>query len=1020
MADLLRKHLEEKAKEHSGLSLLFNQWCFDEKLIPKALQTIGSLFPHYSRHDESHSKQILVNIERLLGPSLSKLSATDTWLILEAAYWHDIGMVVPSEDIEAIFQDPDFKEYVKGISSDPAHELCEFARCFETSKLTTCFTGAASPLDAVEKFRYLIAEWFRRKHSVRANEIVLDPWARAGISSPRTELIPARLFRLLGRVCQMHGADFESLTAADGLAFKESGLANEDCHPRFVACLLRLGDLLDLDDNRFCPVMQRIAGDSRPRLSKAHEAKHAAIRHFRLDRERIEVHAECETIESYLESFKWFDWLKLELQNQMATWDLIAPSRDLGLLPTLGEVKVRLDGEFQILQEGQRPQFTVDGAKVFDLLKGTNIYADPYVCVRELLQNAVDSTLIAAWLSKRRLHGTEYWDSPESASSAFSDRAIKVELEEMPRAASDDSSKTRWLLKVSDNGTGVSYSDLSYMLRVGASQRNRKRQQYINEMPQWMRPSGAFGIGLQSIFLLSEKVSFKSKNIFDSACVDVEMHSPTGDKEGLVLVKSTPNDLDRAYGAVFEMEFYLDRFPKKWTVSLDRKKSIAMQFMEDLDPVLDASFPWEAGQIADKIVQFASSSFIDVHATIKTSKNTLDFLDGSQGLGWVKRDQHFIHTQYGDLGLAYVPIRGVSTPEYNLFFRGQSFSCKRFKIPHVYLEVNLLSGGALSWLSANRDELAVGAQDELEKLILAALEIQVRQDIHANSDVVTINPILYSLFLQVMRLLYDGAWVGFSRDRDDWKRLEVGGGKVLADYFAQESFIVVIGERTPTSHVIGESIFFNEYSDQYLFAVVIDFWTKRMGRFVSIVASEETGANELYDLGDDGIVSKDYQDYLLRNSSRSPRYKFTSKKAEGFTPKALANRLLMASDENSTNRRFLVGVSGVLSDWAALALRADCEMKASNIFIVSPEGEKFLLLPYLYKSSVSSMAKTNVVFDARDARELKRLCTYVHENLEVSMDIEKVEELYLSLVEFIDKKLMAECGFLKEWEELRK
>ena len=90
MASKLITHLNEKSKEHDQLRLLVNQWEFDKVLIPKALQNVGQLFPHYSRHDVSHSLQILVNIERLLGEDINKLSATDTWLILEAAYWHDI------------------------------------------------------------------------------------------------------------------------------------------------------------------------------------------------------------------------------------------------------------------------------------------------------------------------------------------------------------------------------------------------------------------------------------------------------------------------------------------------------------------------------------------------------------------------------------------------------------------------------------------------------------------------------------------------------------------------------------------------------------------------------------------------------------------------------------------------------------------------------------------------------------------------------------------------------------------
>lgn len=154
-------------------------------------------------------------------------------------------------------------------------------------------------MDAIDKFRQLMAEWFRQQHPTRSETIVQAPWSNIGVSSPRTELIPARLFKLLGRICLMHGMPFSEILSSKGLSFKEAGLAQEDCHPRFVACLLRMGDLLDLDDNRFCPVMQRIAGQNRPHISKAHEDKHAGIRHLRIDRERIAISAECETIDGY-------------------------------------------------------------------------------------------------------------------------------------------------------------------------------------------------------------------------------------------------------------------------------------------------------------------------------------------------------------------------------------------------------------------------------------------------------------------------------------------------------------------------------------------------------------------------------------------------------------------------------------------------------------------------------------------------------------------------------------------------
>lgn len=505
MADFLIKHLKKKAEEHSALEMLVNQWGFDEKLIPKALQTVGNLFPHYSRHDESHSKQILINIERLLGKkNIAKLTATDTWLLLEAAYWHDIGMVVPQKDIAEAFSDNNFLQYIEQIRNEPNHELHRFCLSFNSLDISLCFAGADTPLDAVDKFRQLMAEWFRRQHASRASTIIQAPWENAGISSPRTELIPARLFKLLGRVCYMHGLPFKDLLAPNGLPYREAGLAQEDCHPRFVACLLRMGDLLDLDDNRFCPVMKHIAGENRPSLSKAHEDKHAGIYHLRVDRKRIEITSECKTVDGYLEAFKWFDWLKQEMQDQMSHWQDIVPSREFGLLPTLGNIEVRLSGKQQLLNEGQRPQFSLDNKQATKLLS-ESLYSSKYHCIRELLQNAVDATLLKLWLVNEKAPA-DTWKSPTTAKVILQSSEVAVFLEEIESDTDTPLDKSRWKLTITDQGTGISRDDLTYMLRIGGSQANLSRQQKIKQMPEWMKPSGTFGIGFQSVFLMCDVV----------------------------------------------------------------------------------------------------------------------------------------------------------------------------------------------------------------------------------------------------------------------------------------------------------------------------------------------------------------------------------------------------------------------------------------------------------------------------------------------------------------------------------
>src|SRR5690554_3543776 len=113
MIKLLEKLLYEKT-EGTQSEILYAQWNYDKKVIPVALNAVSTLFPHYSLHDESHSITILNNIVRIIGKEkLDKLSAIDIWLILEASYSHDIGMVVSSEKLIEALESNKFLDFFK-------------------------------------------------------------------------------------------------------------------------------------------------------------------------------------------------------------------------------------------------------------------------------------------------------------------------------------------------------------------------------------------------------------------------------------------------------------------------------------------------------------------------------------------------------------------------------------------------------------------------------------------------------------------------------------------------------------------------------------------------------------------------------------------------------------------------------------------------------------------------------------------------------------------------------------------
>lgn len=1001
MADFLIRHLNEKAKEHSALEMLVNQWGFDEKLIPKALQTIGNLFPHYSRHDESHSRQILINIERLLGKeNILKLTATDTWLLLEAAYWHDIGMVVPQKDIEEAYNHIEFKQYIQQIQDNPNHDLHRFCQKFNTHDISHCFSGADTPIEAVDKFRQLMAEWFRRQHASRASKIVQAPWENAGISSPRTELIPARLFKLLGRICHMHGLPFHDLLASNGLPYREAGLAQEDCHPRFVACLLRMGDLLDLDDNRFCPVMQRIAGENRPLLSKAHEDKHAGIYHLRVDPERIEITAECKTVDGYLETFKWFDWLKQEIQNQMAHWQDIVPSREFGLLPTLGNIAVRLSGEQLLLKEGERPQFTVDGKQAIELLQGNNLYSSKFAYIRELLQNAVDATLLRLWLTHEKTESSDTWSNPftKRAKEIFKSSPVEIQFNETIPDIEIPADKTHWNLTITDRGTGISRDDLSYMLRVGGSQKNTLRQTKINSMPEWMKPSGAFGIGFQSVFLICDVIKLTTKSIFTNETLEVTMHSPTGDKEGLVILKPLENDISRIYGTTIEIPFYLEKITRSFSYNLFDTTSIASQFLNSHDPVLDDTLPIEAAQLADKIQEFSINSLLPIHGQLTTKEKAKSFPlgiadtisnDSSQSWNFVEVNGH-------QVALQYQPVLSAHPANIKTLYRGQPFEQKGLQLPNVDITINLLSGKAGKWLTANRDKLVGGAEEDFSELVLDTLEKLVKKDLenHHVSNLLDqdLKPI-YSFFLEAMAIRYGENWLKLAQKFNGaWLDLQTKDKtQTFRALFDKEEW--KLGQQSSNEPpVTGCDLLIDHTYGYYLKPIILRNWSETRHHSVQVIESED------YENGDSIL-----------------RYQFKKVDQPSFSQKALAARLSRILHEVSRNQRFLVDFQD--ERWDTLQLKDGTKIRASYLFDVSRKNAKFVLLPFLFCNPLFGNKPAEITITPS---QLDSLCKWVQPHLETEMPLADIKKKYEELVNHIDDKVMKLSPFSGTWKNARR
>lgn len=542
----LEKHLETSAIESSQFELISSIWKLNKKLIPNAQNAISFNFPHYSLHEKSHSETIIKNIESFLGEErIKKLSPSDAWLILMSAFTHDLGMVVFHTALEKKWIEEDFQDYLQTLTEKTFDkDLQKAAQLLIDVQNTIGQPDANSlnlPLEIRKAVILVTADYFRRSHHQRSKEIIsgVDEEFFRLISGFNLNGVPNRFSNVLAEVAFAHGIDFYSVL--ERLDYTADGLGNDKMHPRFVACLLRLGDLLDVDDKRFNIFSEKVFSSSLPKTSQLHYEKHASTRHILICPSSIEITVDCKSDEVYRVAREWFDWLQIEVENQSREWAQIAPANLLGMPPTISRGKIKvLYKSVEPKRELMNLRFNISNEKVFEIFEGAAIYERPeYVFLRELVQNAFDATKIQIW----KVINSGVYDFiirdhnnlPENASHEEIIKSISFPLD-IPKQILDSfqvSLKIYWeteendsvVFEVVDHGTGISEKDLIRMThRVGESRsKDLDFQKFKKTMPYWLMPTGAFGIGLQSLFLVAKSFRISTKTDNDSH--EIEFYS---------------------------------------------------------------------------------------------------------------------------------------------------------------------------------------------------------------------------------------------------------------------------------------------------------------------------------------------------------------------------------------------------------------------------------------------------------------------------------------------------------------
>ena len=108
----------------------------------------------------------------------------------------------------------------------------------------------------------ITADYVRSHHEERSKKFFENLSKTIGI-----EVTENRLYNLLGKVVYSHGRDLDYIFKE--LPKETNGFGYVKIYPQFIALLLRIGDLLDMDNNRFdimllqhFGILNRLAPDS--------------------------------------------------------------------------------------------------------------------------------------------------------------------------------------------------------------------------------------------------------------------------------------------------------------------------------------------------------------------------------------------------------------------------------------------------------------------------------------------------------------------------------------------------------------------------------------------------------------------------------------------------------------------------------------------------------------------------------------------------------------------------------------
>ncbi|WP_039834530.1 HD domain-containing protein [Paenibacillus sonchi] len=493
----LMKYLNKKNSLYHGKILELRE------SVANWLSYIPHTFPHYTRHTVEHSEEIILQISKMLfkdndqEQAILRLSSAEAFIIMASALLHDTGMVVSDQEKIKILQS---EEWNLWVSRSGAKRWNEIMGIREDNSIEISTRNFIADLQT----RYLIAEYIRKTHHLKAVDIMTQNHTLLG----KFSFDDPSLFRTITDICVAHGLSSYELDDSEKYPERRD-IRGEEVNVKFLALLLRIGDLLDMSYDRACPLLMNAACPL-PADSLAHWTQYQRITHRLTATDSIEITAKCNTQDEHRFLQDWCQWLVDEMKNtsiimskatRHSNW--IVPSVSMGTLNS----SIKIEPSISATYIPSEWKLELDQDMVFQRLI-SDVYQSEKDFLRELLQNALDATRCKL-IEDLKNKGDDVPTFTNQISEHIREKyPINITLEEIAiQSPLSQEEHLKQLLVIEDNGLGMDTEIIKkYFLQVG-------RSYYTSEEFQRkfsFKPNSQFGVGFLSVFAVSEHITVET------------------------------------------------------------------------------------------------------------------------------------------------------------------------------------------------------------------------------------------------------------------------------------------------------------------------------------------------------------------------------------------------------------------------------------------------------------------------------------------------------------------------------